>query len=46
MTRPAVAVQVDPDATKYYAAAHELRAAVLAHFDAGTAALAALRRLS
>jgi xylulokinase len=46
MTRPAVAVRVDPDATKYYAAAHELRAAVLAHFDGGTAALAALRRLS
>jgi hypothetical protein len=46
MTRPAVAVPTDPDTAKYYAAAYQPRAAVLAHFDAGTAALAELRRLS
>jgi xylulokinase len=45
MTRAATAIPVDIGEAKLYDDAHKLRAEVLAHFDASTAALAALRRL-
>jgi hypothetical protein len=45
MTRAAIEVPVDIGETKLYDTAHSLRAEVLAHIDASTAALAALRRL-
>jgi xylulokinase len=45
MTRVAAPVPVDIGEAKLYSDAHTVRAAVLAHAEAGTAALTALRRL-